>query len=57
VVPLGDGVLKDIGEALPSYRLVQASQGLALGWLVMAAWTLVILLLAGRAYGRDTARV
>jgi hypothetical protein len=29
----------------------------ALGWLVMAAWTLVILLLAGRAYGRDTARV
>jgi hypothetical protein len=28
-----------------------------LGWLVIAAWTVVLVALAGRAYRRDTQRV
>jgi ABC-2 type transport system permease protein len=62
--PLGDGVLNDIGKALPSYWLVQAShvaiggQGWgATGWLVVAGWTVGASLLAARAYRRDTKRV
>jgi len=62
--PLGDGVLNDIGKALPSYWLVQAShvaiggQGWGTtGWLVVAAWTAGASLLAARAYRRDTKRV
>jgi ABC-2 type transport system permease protein len=62
--PLGDGALHDIGEALPSYWLVQASHVSiggevwgAKGWLVVAAWTVVGAILAGRAYRRDTKRV
>jgi ABC-2 type transport system permease protein len=62
--PLGDGVLKDVGEALPSYWLVQASRVSlggevwgALGWVVIAAWTVALAALAGRAYRRDTQRV
>ena len=62
--PLGDGVLKDIGMALPSYWLVQASHVAiggkgwgATGWLVIAAWTVGASLLAARAYRRDTKRV
>ena len=46
--PIGDGVLHDIAQALPSYWLVQASHvahrraGLErTGWLVIAAWTVV----------------
>ncbi len=62
--PLGSGVLHSIGEALPSYWLVQASH-VALGgqiwgvtgWLVVAAWTVVGTALAARAYLRDTKRV
>jgi ABC-2 type transport system permease protein len=62
--PLGDGVLHDIGQVLPSYWLVQASRvalggeawGL-LGWLVVAGWTVGLTVLAARAYRRDTARV
>ena len=61
--PLGDGVLKDIGEVLPSYWLVQASHVAtgggawsATGWVVVAAWTVVLTALAARAYRRDTRR-
>jgi ABC-2 type transport system permease protein len=59
----GSGALHDIGQALPSYWLVQAAH-VALGghgwtsrgWLVVAAWTAAMLVVAVRAYRRDTAR-
>jgi ABC-2 type transport system permease protein len=61
--PLGDGVLHDIGQVLPSYWLVQASRVAlggdawgVLGWTIVAAWTVVLTALAARAYRRDTAR-
>jgi ABC-2 type transport system permease protein len=61
--PLGDGVMHDIAEALPSFWLVQASrvslggQGwTATGWLVVVAWTVALSLLAAYAYRRDTSR-
>ena len=62
--PITSGVMKTIGEALPSYWLVQASH-VALGgkgwtstaWLVVAAWTVGGVLLARWAYRRDTTRV
>jgi ABC-2 type transport system permease protein len=61
--PLGDGVMHDIAQALPSFWLVQAShvslggQGWsATGWVVVAAWTVVLSVLAAYAYRRDTAR-
>ena len=61
--PLGDGALKDIGEVLPSYWLVQASHVAtgghawsATGWVVVAGWTVVLTALAARAYRRDTRR-
>jgi ABC-2 type transport system permease protein len=61
--PLGDGVMRDIAQALPAYWLVQASHvslggpgWSALGWLVVAAWTLLLSALAVYAYRRDTAR-
>ena len=61
--PLGNGVMRDIVQALPSFWLVQAShvslggQGWnATGWLVVAAWTIALSLLAAYAYRRDTAR-
>jgi ABC-2 type transport system permease protein len=58
------GILHGILECIPSYWLVRAG-GLGIsgelwparGWLVMAAWTVVLVALAGRAYRRDTARV
>jgi ABC-2 type transport system permease protein len=61
--PLGHGALHDIGEALPSYWLVQASH-VALGgdawsrtgWLVVAAWTVAAAAVARWAYRRDTAK-
>jgi len=60
--PLGDhGVLHDIGQALPSYWLVQAAHvGLGgtgwgtKGWCVMAVWAIGATILARRAYVRDT---
>jgi ABC-2 type transport system permease protein len=62
--PLTNGVLYHIGRALPSYWLVQAShvavggQGWGrTGWLVVAGWSVVLTVLAGRAYRRDTGRV
>jgi ABC-2 type transport system permease protein len=58
------GALHYIGEAIPSYWLTQASHvGIggvgwsALGWFVIAAWTVVAGGLAIWAYRRDTGRV
>jgi ABC-2 type transport system permease protein len=61
--PLSSGTLKHIGEALPSYWLVQASH-VALGghgwsgtgWVVVAAWTVAFALVGARAYRADTLR-
>jgi ABC-2 type transport system permease protein len=58
------GFLYDVGQLLPSYWLVQASH-VALGgrawpteaWIVIIAWTVVLSVLAGWAWRRDTARV
>jgi ABC-2 type transport system permease protein len=59
--PLGHGALADIGKALPSYWLVQASHvalgGAAwsgLGWAVVAAWSVAAAAVARWAYRRDT---
>lgn len=62
--PVTHGFLHDVGQCLPSYWLAQAGHlgtggapwGLT-GWLVMAAWTVVLAGLAGYAYRRDTNRV
>lgn len=62
--PLGSGFLHDLAQYIPSYWLVQASH-VALGghpwgtqgWVVLAAWTLVLTALARRAYRNDTGRV
>jgi ABC-2 type transport system permease protein len=58
------GFLHDVGQLLPSYWLVQASHvavggnaWTAKGWTVIIAWTVVLSVLAGRAYRRDTGRV
>ncbi len=60
----GDGVLADIAHGIPSYWLVQAAHvgtgGAAWGaggWLVVAAWSAALAVVAARAYRRDTARV
>jgi ABC-2 type transport system permease protein len=58
------GFLHDLAQFLPSYWLVQASH-VALGghpwpsraWVVIAAWTVLLSVLAARAYRRDTGRV
>jgi ABC-2 type transport system permease protein len=62
--PITGGVMQTIGEALPSYWLVQAGHvGLggkpwsALGWAVVAAWTAGGIVAARWAYARDTQRV
>ncbi len=63
--PLDQGsVLSDIGQAIPSYWLVQASHvgtgGAAWGargWLVVAVWSIALAYVAARAYRRDTHRV
>lgn len=60
----GSGFLHDVAQILPSYWLVQASH-VALGghpwpakaWIVIAAWTVVLAVLARRAYRHDTGRV
>jgi ABC-2 type transport system permease protein len=58
------GFLHDLAQYVPSYWLVQASRvGLggrawtATGWTVMLAWTVLLGVLAARAYRRDTGRV
>jgi ABC-2 type transport system permease protein len=62
--PLGAGVVRDIAEFLPSYWLVQASHvplggsaWPAMGWIVVGAWSVVLIVLARAAYRRDTERV
>jgi ABC-2 type transport system permease protein len=60
----GHGFIPDLAQLLPSYWLVQASH-IALGghpwptkaWVVIVAWTVVLVVLARRAYRRDTGRV
>jgi ABC-2 type transport system permease protein len=60
----GHGFLHDFAQLIPSYWLVQASHVVigghawpAKGWIVMLVWTVVLSVLAGRAYRRDTGRV
>jgi ABC-2 type transport system permease protein len=62
--PVGHGVVADVAPWLPSYWLVQASRVAlggsawpARGWLVVAAWSVALIALAGYAYRRDTRRV
>jgi ABC-2 type transport system permease protein len=62
--PITSGAMKDIGEALPSYWLVQAGHvGLGgkgwttAGWVVMIVWTVAAAVAARWAYRRDTKRV
>jgi ABC-2 type transport system permease protein len=62
--PLTNGFLYDVGQYLPGFWIVQASH-IALhghawgteGWLVVAAWTVVLVATARAAYRRDTQRV
>jgi ABC-2 type transport system permease protein len=61
--PITGGVMHTIAEALPSYWLVQASRvGIgghgwgAVGWSVVAAWTMVLGVAAAWVYRRDTER-
>jgi len=61
--PLSGAVMKHVGEALPSYWLVQAGHvGLggsgwtSTGWLVMSVWTVGAAATARWAYRRDTQR-
>jgi ABC-2 type transport system permease protein len=63
--PIGDtGFLHSVAVMVPSYWLVQASH-LAIGgsawgaegWLVVAAWTVVLTAAAVQVYRRDTGRV
>jgi ABC-2 type transport system permease protein len=58
------GFLHDLAQFIPSYWLVRASRVVepgrpwsTMGWIVMAAWTIVLAALAARAYRRDTGRV
>jgi ABC-2 type transport system permease protein len=62
--PINNGFLHVLAQALPSYWLVQASHVAsggrawgALGWFVVAVWTIVLGALAAWAYRRDTQRV
>ena len=62
--PITGGVMKTVGESLPSYWLVQASHvalggrgWTSTGWVVIAIWTVGAVMLARWAYRRDTKRV
>jgi len=62
--PVGSGFLHDLGQLLPSYWLVQAANlpvgghpWHAMAWIVIGVWTVVLTVLAGYAYRRDTKRV
>jgi ABC-2 type transport system permease protein len=63
--PIGaSGVMHDLAQFLPSYWLVQASRVSTgghgwgtTGWIVIGAWTVVLVVLARAAYRRDTGRV
>ncbi len=59
-----NGFVHDLAELIPSYWLVQAAHSAFTGewwplkgWVVVGAWTLVLVRLARRAYLRDTLRV
>jgi ABC-2 type transport system permease protein len=61
--PVTSGFLHDVGQALPSYWLVQAGRVAlggnawnATGWMVIAGWSVVMIALAARAYRGDTGR-
>jgi ABC-2 type transport system permease protein len=61
--PLQHGFLRDLGQLLPSYWLVQASHvGLTghgwgtRGWATVAIWTIALVVLARWAFLRDTKR-
>jgi ABC-2 type transport system permease protein len=57
--PLGHGTLAEVAHWLPSYWLVQAARGEGWpldGWLVVGAWSAVLVALAGVLYRRDTRR-
>jgi len=62
--PIGSHrILHDLGQFLPSYWLVDASHVSiggqpwnATGWPVIAAWALLLAILASVAYRRDTLR-
>jgi ABC-2 type transport system permease protein len=58
------GAMYDVIKALPSYWLVQAGKTAVAGgswpaeaWIVIAAWTAVLVPLAMFVYTRDTSRV
>jgi ABC-2 type transport system permease protein len=58
------GALHAISQATPTYWLVQAGHTLAggqswstRGWITVAAWAVVLGVLAARSFRRDTARV
>jgi ABC-2 type transport system permease protein len=58
------GFLHDLAQLIPSYWLVQASHVAlggsawdAKGWVVMAAWTVVLARIAQHVYRRDTGRI
>ncbi|HEY4809791.1 MAG TPA: ABC transporter permease [Solirubrobacteraceae bacterium] len=60
----GHGFLPELAQFIPSYWLHRASHVIlggqawsTKGWIVMAAWTLILSALAARAYRRDTGRV
>ncbi len=61
--PVTSGFLHDLGQALPSYWLVQAGRVAlgggawsATGWLVVAGWSVAMTVLAARAYRGDTGK-
>jgi ABC-2 type transport system permease protein len=58
------GFMHNLSQATPTYWLVQAGHTLvgqkawsATGWIVVAAWSVVLIGLAARSYQRDTKRV
>jgi ABC-2 type transport system permease protein len=62
--PLTHGFLRDLGQLLPSYWLVQASHVAlaghgwnARGWITIAVWSVALGVLARWAFQRDTKRV
>jgi ABC-2 type transport system permease protein len=62
--PITGGFLYDVGRFLPSWWIVQAGRiGIgesgwsALGWAVVAAWTVIAAVAGAFAYRRDSGRV
>ena len=62
--PITHGFLHDVGQFVPSYWLVQAGRiGLhgqawhGMAWAVVIGWTVVLTVVAGYAYRRDSGRI